>query len=517
MKKNYRIYFKFFFIILFFIFLSACCGIIPTIYTITSSVGAGGSISPAGAVTVNKGANQTFTLTPDEGYQIYNVLVDGVSIGALSTYTFSIIQQDHTISANFTQNVTPIAPVIIKYIITATADIGGSITPKGSVKVTKGSKRTFSITPYAYYQIADVLVDGISVGPVDTFTFTNVKKNHTIFANFLARKVINITTSVDYDSIQTAIDASNFGDTIIVCPGTYEENIVFDGKHITVKSVDSSDPTTVDATIIDGVGGSVVRFTGGDMSTLEGFTIQNGYYYIGGGIHIYNSSPIIIGNTITNNKAITLGGGIFMDSSSAAITGNTITKNVAEKGGGGICMSYCTPSIIEYNTISGNKATKYGGGIHIFESDSIVSENSITDNNAMNGSGIYVFFSSPTIRNNLITSNSATSNGGGINVTSYSHPTINNNSISSNTTTGFGGGIYVSSSADFSMCDLLPDIPRPAGWGSSGDSDYRNNIPIDNNETAEPIDGPAENTFSGNRHGDPLEYTEGAHVYFKTD
>ena len=70
-------------------------------YLITTTAGAGGSISPSGSVPVNYGANQTFTIIPDRGYRIADVTVDGASFGAISTYTFSNITNNHTIKANF--------------------------------------------------------------------------------------------------------------------------------------------------------------------------------------------------------------------------------------------------------------------------------------------------------------------------------------------------------------------------------------------------------------------------------
>lgn len=73
-------------------------------HTITATVTTGGSISPSGSVTVNKGENQTFTITPNSNYSIGDVTVDGVSIGAISTYTFSSVTGDHTISATFKYN-----------------------------------------------------------------------------------------------------------------------------------------------------------------------------------------------------------------------------------------------------------------------------------------------------------------------------------------------------------------------------------------------------------------------------
>ncbi|MBP6855670.1 MAG: DUF2341 domain-containing protein [Candidatus Pacebacteria bacterium] len=73
----------------------------PTTYTITSSAGSNGSISPSGATTVNNGDNQTFTITANSGYHISDVMVDGSSVGAVSSYTFNNVTAGHTISATF--------------------------------------------------------------------------------------------------------------------------------------------------------------------------------------------------------------------------------------------------------------------------------------------------------------------------------------------------------------------------------------------------------------------------------
>jgi len=70
-------------------------------YTITASAGPNGSISPSGSITVNQGADKSFTITPDTGYQINDVLVDESSVGKVSSYTFTNVIQDHNISATF--------------------------------------------------------------------------------------------------------------------------------------------------------------------------------------------------------------------------------------------------------------------------------------------------------------------------------------------------------------------------------------------------------------------------------
>ena len=72
-------------------------------YTIKATAGTGGSISPSGNVSVREGRDQTFTITPDKGYAVSNVKIDGRSIGAVKSYTFENVKRAHTIEVSFTR------------------------------------------------------------------------------------------------------------------------------------------------------------------------------------------------------------------------------------------------------------------------------------------------------------------------------------------------------------------------------------------------------------------------------
>src|SRR5439155_10940230 len=104
-------------------------------FTITAAAGAGGSISPSGVVSVNCGGSQTFTISGDKCHSISDVKVDGVSVGAVASYTFTDVQANHTIDASFVISNT--------YKLTATAGPGGSISPSGSITVNCGDSQTF--------------------------------------------------------------------------------------------------------------------------------------------------------------------------------------------------------------------------------------------------------------------------------------------------------------------------------------------------------------------------------------
>ena len=152
-------------------------GTSPIVYTINATAGSNGSISPAGVSNVDCGTNLSYTITPGSCYQIDDVLVDGVSVGAVSSYTFSNVTTNHTISASFS---------IITYTVTSTAGAGGTVTPLGVQTVNCNDNSSFTITPDPGFVILDVVVDGGSVGPVASYTFNNVVANHTIDATFAA-------------------------------------------------------------------------------------------------------------------------------------------------------------------------------------------------------------------------------------------------------------------------------------------------------------------------------------------
>jgi hypothetical protein len=157
----------------------------PASFTISASANGNGSISPAGTVSVAEGADQAFNIAPNSGSYIVDVLVDGISIGAVSTYTFTQVAQPHTISADF---------VYYTHTISASADTGGSISPIGSVTINHGSSQGYTITSDAGYQVADVIVDGVSVGPLASYSFDQVVEDHSIHATFIA-DAITITAS----------------------------------------------------------------------------------------------------------------------------------------------------------------------------------------------------------------------------------------------------------------------------------------------------------------------------------
>jgi len=144
-------------------------------YTITASSGTGGSVTPVGTSTYNYGSNITYSITPSTGYRIADVRIDNVSAGAISTYTFSNLTSNHTISASF---------AIITFSLSASAGNGGSISPQGVTTANYGTNQKYTISPSTGYYIYDVSIDNVSVGPVKEYNFTNITGNHSISASF---------------------------------------------------------------------------------------------------------------------------------------------------------------------------------------------------------------------------------------------------------------------------------------------------------------------------------------------
>lgn len=231
----------------------------------------------------------------------------------------------------------------------------------------------------------------------------------------------------NYPTIQVAINNSSNGDTVIVKSGTYVENINYQGKAITVMSLNG--PAT---TIIDGGNpaipqyGSVVTFNQGEGhdSVLDGFTLTNGigttvggpiYTIYGGGIYCLNSSPTIINNIISDNSAIE-GGGFWCRNLDPHIIGNTIRNNTA-LAGAGIDCEYALPVIMN-NYVSDNftdSGLSWGGGVCCFYSSPEIVNNIIVGNRSdYRGGGIYCRDSSLALSNNTLMDNSATKEGGGI-------------------------------------------------------------------------------------------------------
>jgi hypothetical protein len=149
----------------------------PSNLIISAGAGPNGSISPAGNTAVTQGTNPVYTITPNAGFMVAALVVDGTQLPGATTYTFSSVNASHYINAYF-------APVPVTVTITAGAAANGSISPAGANTVPGGSNQTFTITPDPGFTVAALSVDGTILPGATSYTFTNVTTDHYINAYF---------------------------------------------------------------------------------------------------------------------------------------------------------------------------------------------------------------------------------------------------------------------------------------------------------------------------------------------
>lgn len=160
-------------------------------YTVTTGKnGEFGYISPFGTLRVLESTSLNFTIQANSGYNITTITVDDVAVSptwitenSSAWYNFSGISADHTLYVTFSAAASP-PPVTTPHRITASADTGGSIAPAGIFNVSTGDSAVFTITPYAGYAIANVTVNGTSVGNAATYTLENILADTSVQATF---------------------------------------------------------------------------------------------------------------------------------------------------------------------------------------------------------------------------------------------------------------------------------------------------------------------------------------------
>ena len=277
----------------------------------------------------------------------------------------------------------------------------------------------------------------------------------------------------DFTVIQEGINTAINGDTILVHPGIYYENINITDKIITLGSLflTSGDSIFIAQTIIDGNDlDSTVKFWDINDTTcvLNGFTIRNGNAIInGGGIYCYYSSPQILNCIITENYSDPDGGGIYCDHSNPVLINNNIYNNNAYHSGGGIACKYSSPFLNNNNINCNSTYIGKGGGIYFYYSSPSIINCTISDNISFSGGGAISFMNSNgyALINNILKNNTASS-GGGLYFHGQSNGVGINNLIINNNTTYNGGGIFISNShPDLINCTISNNIASSNGGG----------------------------------------------------
>ncbi|HEX5155090.1 MAG TPA: PKD domain-containing protein [Parafilimonas sp.] len=145
-------------------------------FSIMASSKGEGNISPAGTTTVNYNGKVTYTITPNDGWHTESIIVDGVAQDvSLTKYTFTKVKEDHKISVTFATNI---------FTIVSSSAGGGHILPEGETIVNAGKQQSYVMKANAGSEVADVIIDGTSIGVVQEYTFYNVMESHTIHVDF---------------------------------------------------------------------------------------------------------------------------------------------------------------------------------------------------------------------------------------------------------------------------------------------------------------------------------------------
>ncbi|MCD4705401.1 right-handed parallel beta-helix repeat-containing protein [bacterium] len=259
-------------------------------------------------------------------------------------------------------------------------------------------------------------------------------------------------------SIQLAIMTATDGDTILVYPGTYLENVDFLEKNILVTSLyyTTQDPMYIQNTIIDGSGNGnviIVENTSDFQTSLRGFTIQNGNASRGleethgGGIFCQNAYFTLADLIIKNNTANRGGGIAIIENSHTSIGGTKITSNQSDDYGGGIYVKNSNVQIQFDNEISSNNTSGNGGGAYITDNASVYFiDTYIEGNTAYQGAGIYVDNAALNFHNGGVYENIAGHHGGGIFLDWPTYSYISYTPINLNTSPNDGGGVYLNGS-----------------------------------------------------------------------
>ncbi|NQT34250.1 choice-of-anchor D domain-containing protein, partial [bacterium] len=179
----------------------------------------------------------------------------------------------------------------------------------------------------------------------------------------------------EFGSIQEAIDSAEEGDTVLVSPRTYVENIDYTSKNITVASLYlmTGDDAYIASTVIDGDGNGIVvvmRDNLTEEAVLCGFTITNGLANYGAGIYINTSAPTLDHLLITGNYANRYGGGIYSThTSNPSLTNITLVANTAETNNAGIHIYDNSSAQIVNSIFWGNQPATIANGLTVTYSD----------------------------------------------------------------------------------------------------------------------------------------------------
>jgi len=327
---------------------------------------------------------------------------------------------------------------------------------------------------------------GIIVDDLNSEDETDESNNSLLAGLITVQAVADVCPSgCQHTSIQTAVDSTSSGGTIIVGAGTYNETVTI-GDNKTLFALEGPKNTIIDATDLNS---SVIKHTRNSMH-IEGFTIRGGSNDYGGGIRL-SSGVVTIKNNVIRDNTATIGGsavgGGYRYGTTAYLYNNIITNNISTGPSGTVAawgMKEVRGNIFSDNQVNSGS----GGGIstlgHVIIDKNIFVGNSAKFGGAINTNG----YSGATISNTLIANNSS-----GVFVSSYSSVRIINSTIADNE----GTGILI---WNYSSGSRLENSIVSGNSNSISTGRYSSVIETVNSITSDDVDPMFVNSAEGNYH-----------------
>lgn len=254
-----------------------------------------------------------------------------------------------------------------------------------------------------------------------------------------------IHVPADQPTIQEGINAAVTGDTVLVAPGTYSEQVVFAGRSVVLLSSGGSENTILSTS----TGGVVFPSGQGNSSIVKGFTIRDAINASGIRINTGNS-PSILACTLISNSGVENGGGIYCGGQGVTI-GNCRFVGNAGNEGGGLAVDYATDVTIDSCVFISNTATS-GASIYVRTATNVMISRCVSWHNSAGAYGgfMYACNHSPnlTILNNTIVSNTSSLRAAGITLWDCPSADIRNNIVAYNQG---ACGVFVAYTADPSL------------------------------------------------------------------
>jgi PKD repeat protein len=461
---------------------------------IKASSSEGGTIVPSGEIPVLINNSQRFYFEPDEEYHLQEVLIDGDALTTLpeNDYTFFNVQKDRTIKAIFEIN-----QYLIRLTTESNGDImynGENIAPEKSFSAASGSTHLFQFFPSANYHVANVLIDGQAIGPVEEYYIDKLEKTTTIHVIFEINRYEILATTNGFGTISPEKAVIDHGQNQAFVMNPVQDNykvsdVLVDGQsvgplnHYTFEYV--SEPHTIH-----------VNFEK-IVHTIQVVVGRGGTVTPSGNISVYDDgsqSFLIKPKRATYSESCDIGD-ILIDGESIGATEHYTFRNV-DQNHRMEAVFYCTLQVCEqnclYHSIQDAIDGSFEGDIILVHpgtytesldfkgkavqvkampgnqkpvidadnrrsailfktnesSDSVLSGFVIQNGYAANGGGIFIDNASPLIENCMIQNNHALFLGGGIYMTNGAAPILENIFVINNICESFGAGMLLENEAE---------------------------------------------------------------------